>query len=122
MKRATDELDAVIGNRVRQRRMVLGLSQEKLAIGLGLTFQQVQKYETGHNRISCGRIVRIAALLDTPVSYFFDGLDNGASAAPVEVSGDAMRAALAFDKIADAKVRSNVMQFISALASDVVKS
>ncbi len=65
-----------VGSRVRSRRVLLGLSQEKLADGLGITFQQVQKYERGTNRISASRLYKTAGLLDVPVAYFFEGLGN----------------------------------------------
>lgn len=69
-----DHYDAKIGARVRERRFSLGVSQSTLAEGLGISFQQVQKMERGTNRIGCGRIVRIAEILHTPVHYFFEGM------------------------------------------------
>jgi transcriptional regulator with XRE-family HTH domain len=70
-------IDAHIGSRLRLRRALLGLSQEKLATMLGITFQQVQKYERGTNRISGSRLYDLALALDTPVSFFFDGIPSG---------------------------------------------
>ena len=72
-------IDAHVGARLRQRRSFLGLSQEKLARSLDLTFQQIQKYERGANRISAGRLYQLAAALDVPVGYFFAGLDQAKS-------------------------------------------
>lgn len=69
-------VDIHVGNRVRQRRTLLGLSQERLAAALDLTFQQVQKYERGANRIGAGRLYQLARALDVPVSYFFEDLDD----------------------------------------------
>ncbi len=71
-----NNIDIHVGNRVRQRRTLLGLSQEKLAGALDLTFQQVQKYERGANRIGAGRLFELARVLEVPVTYFFDELDE----------------------------------------------
>lgn len=65
-------VDAHVGQRVRMRRTLLGISQEKLGEAIGLTFQQVQKYERGSNRISAGTLYRLSQVLDVPVSFFFD--------------------------------------------------
>ena len=71
------ETDVHVGHRLRLRRSFLGLSQEKLADALELTFQQVQKYERGVNRISAGRLWEMSKILDVPVSYFYEGLERG---------------------------------------------
>lgn len=68
-------VDSHVGQRVRMRRTLLGLSQEKLGEAIGLTFQQVQKYERGSNRISAGTLYRLGQVLDVPVSFFFDCYD-----------------------------------------------
>ena len=65
-------IDVQVGSRVRLRRNMLGLSQEKLGEAIGLTFQQVQKYERGANRVGSSRLFDLARVLDVPVSYFFD--------------------------------------------------
>ena len=70
-------VDVHVGSRVRTRRTLLGISQEKLGEALGLTFQQVQKYERGSNRISAGRLYEISRFLDVPLSYFFDEINEG---------------------------------------------
>lgn len=72
-------IDVHVGRRVRLRRKELGISQERLAVGLDLTFQQIQKYERGSNRISASKLYEIARLLRVPVAFFFDGLDDPAS-------------------------------------------
>src|SRR5689334_7298461 len=72
-------IDAMVGARVRQRRTLLGLSQESLGEAIGLTFQQVQKYERGANRISASRLFELARVLEVPVSYFFDDIQDPAS-------------------------------------------
>lgn len=79
---AEQAVDSHVGERVRLRRTLMGLSQEKLAERLGLTFQQVQKYERGANRISASKLWRLSEVLEVPVSFFFDGLREGEPAAP----------------------------------------
>lgn len=70
-KGTPDEVDVYVGARLRARRAELGLSQEKLAEKVGLTFQQVQKYERGSNRVAAGRLYQFAQVLGTPITYFF---------------------------------------------------
>lgn len=72
-------VDTHVGQRVRMRRTLLGMSQERLGEAIGLTFQQVQKYERGSNRISAGTLFRLGQVLDVPVSFFFDDYDDGQS-------------------------------------------
>ena len=72
-KKAPNPIDKHVGSRVRMRRMMLAMSQEKLGDALGLTFQQVQKYEKGTNRIGASRLQQISHILQVPVSFFFDG-------------------------------------------------
>ena len=73
-KKAPNHIDGHIGSRVRARRTMLGMSQERLADALGLTFQQVQKYEKGMNRIGASRLLQIAGILDVGIEFFFEGL------------------------------------------------
>jgi transcriptional regulator with XRE-family HTH domain len=73
-KKSPNLIDKHIGSRVRARRTMLGMSQEKLAAALGLTFQQVQKYEKGVNRIGASRLLHIAGILDVSIEFFFEGL------------------------------------------------
>jgi transcriptional regulator with XRE-family HTH domain len=80
VKRRADDLDQAIGRRVRARRLECGISQSALAEQIGLTFQQVQKYEKGTNRIGAGRLVKIAAALDTSVSVLAGSIDITAAA------------------------------------------
>ncbi|WP_408871832.1 helix-turn-helix domain-containing protein [Gluconacetobacter aggeris] len=70
-------VDVHVGGRIRLRRTLLGMSQERLGEALGLTFQQVQKYERGTNRVSASRLYELSDVLDVPVSFFFDGLEHG---------------------------------------------
>ena len=72
-KKAPNPIDKHVGSRVRMRRMMLAMSQEKLGDALGLTFQQVQKYEKGTNRIGASRLQQISQILQVPVSFFFEG-------------------------------------------------
>src|SRR5260221_14706294 len=73
-KKGPNPVDKHVGSRVRMRRLMLGMSQGKLADGLGLTFQQVQKYEKGANRIGASRLHHVASILQVPVPFFFEGL------------------------------------------------
>jgi transcriptional regulator with XRE-family HTH domain len=73
VKKAPNPVDKHVGSRVRMARKMLGMSQEKLADGLGLTFQQVQKYESGTNRIGASRLQHISHILQIPVPFFFEG-------------------------------------------------
>jgi len=71
-KGTPDNVDVHVGQRLRTRRSLLGMSQEKLAEAIGLTFQQIQKYERGINRVSAGRLFQFSKILDVPVGYFYD--------------------------------------------------
>lgn len=77
-------IDSHVGKRLRQRRRVLGLTQQKLAEDVHIRFQQIQKYESGANRISASRLWALARALDVPVSYFFEGLEGEAAPAAAE--------------------------------------
>ena len=75
--KAPNPVDKYVGSRVRMRRIMLGMSQEKLGEALGLTFQQVQKYEKGTNRVGASRLQQISEILQVPVSFLFDGGPSG---------------------------------------------
>src|SRR3977135_4154061 len=85
-KKQANPVDNQVGNRVRIRRMLIGMSQERLGDMLGLTFQQVQKYEKGVNRIGAGRLFEIARILCVPIDFFYDGVgapnEGGAETTP----------------------------------------
>jgi len=88
-------VDVHVGKRIRQRRWLVGMTQQKLAEAVGIKFQQIQKYETGANRVSASRLWDIADALEVDVSFFFDGLKSGAdaetdksSAVPADMMGD----------------------------------
>jgi transcriptional regulator with XRE-family HTH domain len=82
--RGASSIDVHVGQRVRQRRTLLGLSQTQLGESLGLTFQQVQKYERGFNRVGASRLFELAKVLGVPITYFFEGLDPEVEAIPVD--------------------------------------
>jgi transcriptional regulator with XRE-family HTH domain len=130
-KKQVNPIDGQVGNRVRLRRMLIGMSQEKLGELLGLTFQQVQKYEKGVNRIGAGRLYQIAHILSVPVGYFYEGVVDqspdkfaGAeeNAAPPVIeflsSGEGLQLSLAFMRIKDARVRKRVLELVKSLAED----
>lgn len=89
-------VDVHVGKRIRQRRWMVGITQQQLAEGVGIKFQQIQKYETGMNRVSASRLWDIAEALEVPVGFFFDGLESVQSEAvldenlPASIPGDLM--------------------------------
>jgi transcriptional regulator with XRE-family HTH domain len=107
---AFNPTDTHVGTRVRMRREMLGLSQGKLADAVGLTFQQVQKYERGANRISASRLVELSEVLCVPVTFFFDAVDP--AAAPALPDGVAEPQAAAFES--DPFRRPETVQLVSA--------
>ena len=129
-KKQANPIDVQVGNRVRIRRMLIGMSQERLGDLLGLTFQQVQKYEKGVNRIGAGRLFEVARILNVPVDFFYEGLgpvtpeganDVEGGAPPVMEfvsSGEGLQLSLAFMKIKDAKVRKRVLDLVKSLANE----
>ena len=128
-KKQANPIDAQVGNRVRIRRMLIGMSQERLGDMLGLTFQQVQKYEKGVNRIGAGRLFEVARILNVPVDFFYEGLATNqpglgepeVAAPPVMEfvsSGEGLQLSLAFMKIKDAKVRKRVLDLVKSLADE----
>jgi transcriptional regulator with XRE-family HTH domain len=129
MKKSTGSVDKEIGTRVRTRRMVIGMSQEKLGDMLGLTFQQVQKYEKGTNRISVSRMIEIAKVLGVDIHFFFDGLAGSKAAGFAEPAQpeflhdfmsmqDGHQLMRAFTRIKSAKTRRAVVQLAASLADE----
>jgi transcriptional regulator with XRE-family HTH domain len=132
--RKPNPMDIHVGSRVRLRRMVIGMSQEKLGERMSLTFQQIQKYEKGTNRIGASRLFQLSQILDVPVQFFFED-------APVAIAGrgaagfaeskteaylldflnsrDGLELNRAFVKITDPKVRKRVVELVRALSEDV---
>jgi transcriptional regulator with XRE-family HTH domain len=124
---ARDDVDAYVGARIGLRRSALGLSQSALAQQLGISFQQVQKYETGQNRISASRLHRAATVLGTSVESFFPPVER-AGAPPgdgwaglrfITATTDGRTVATSFPMIADREVRKAVARIVQALARDV---
>lgn len=125
-------VDIYVGGRVRMRRTLLGMSQEKLGEALGLTFQQVQKYERGTNRIGASRLYDLSRVLDVPVQFFFDGFGGrtsvpnsgfGEDPKPFESKDFSKREILelarAFDRIKDDKVRKRLLELAKSLGTVV---
>lgn len=116
------QIDGHIGVRLRQRRMTVGITQSDLAKGVGLTFQQIQKYESGSNQIVSSRLYELAAVLGVPVSYFFEGLPAstkaGARSGAVSLMGstEAQRLILSYWKIDKPPIRKHVRDLIQSLA------
>ncbi|SDG51471.1 Transcriptional regulator, contains XRE-family HTH domain [Limimonas halophila] len=111
----TREIDTHVGGRIRQRRIMLGMTQHQLADRLGITYQQAHKYERGLNRISAGRLYQLARVLDVEVGYFYQGLDDTA------VSQDASQRlcldmARNFSDITDERKRHALAQLTRTLA------
>lgn len=133
-KKAPNPIDKHVGSRVRMRRMMLGMSQEKLGDALGLTFQQVQKYEKGTNRIGASRLQQISDILQVPVSFFFEGVPSvpgvpeastGMSEAPSPAyvsdflaTSDGLALTKAFVQIKDARLRRRIVDLVEAIAAD----
>ena len=127
MKKAPNHVDRHVGSRVRLRRMLLGLSQEKLGDALGLTFQQVQKYEKGVNRIGASRLQQIAQFLKVDVAYLFEGLsgekpqpgfaeEGTAFVMEFLSSSEGLQLNRGFARIKDPRVKRRLIALINALA------
>lgn len=132
-KKAPNPIDKHVGSRVRMRRMMLSMSQEKLGDALGLTFQQVQKYEKGTNRIGASRLQAIANILQVPVSFFFEGAPHGPSGhastgmseapSPAYVSdflatSDGLSLTKSFMRIKSSKLRRRIVDLVEQIAGD----
>ncbi|MCB1420019.1 MAG: helix-turn-helix transcriptional regulator [Notoacmeibacter sp.] len=131
-KKKPNPIDIHVGSRVRLRRNMLGMSQEKLGEALGITFQQIQKYEKGTNRVGASRLQAIASVLQVPVSFFFEdapghdavaagGLAEDSSTSYVVDflnSAEGLQLNRAFVKINDPKVRRKVIDLVKSLGDD----
>ncbi|MDD9332195.1 MAG: helix-turn-helix transcriptional regulator [Bartonella sp.] len=127
-RKKPDPMDIYVGTRIRLRRNILGLTQEKLGEKLGITFQQIQKYEKGTNRVGASRLQAIAEIMDVPVSYFFD---KGIGIQSLEgftesdnnfidfcSSSEGIQLMRAFTNISDAKVRRKIIDLAKALSEE----
>jgi transcriptional regulator with XRE-family HTH domain len=132
-KKKPNPIDIHVGSRIRLRRTMLGMSQEKLGESLGITFQQIQKYEKGTNRVGASRLQAISGILNVPVSFFFEDAPDGnpantpagmaeASSSNYVVdflsSSEGLQLNRAFVKIGDQKVRRKIVDLVKALAAD----
>jgi transcriptional regulator with XRE-family HTH domain len=128
--RGPNPIDIHVGSRVRLRRQLLKMSQEKLGEELGVTFQQVQKYERGANRVGASRLYRLSRVLDVPVQYFFEGMGEKSAVTgmaeddqtPIVYdfiqSSDGVALAEAFSRIRDIKVRRRILELVRTLATE----
>ena len=127
--RSTNAIDQAVGRRVRVRRLELKMSQERLADLLGVTFQQIQKYEKGVNRIAASRLFAVAAVLEKPVGYFFEGLHSETRSASVaeertpfmdEIlsTPEGVQLIALFSTIKNAQVRRHVVALVRAVADE----
>ncbi|MEM8784969.1 MAG: helix-turn-helix transcriptional regulator [Pseudomonadota bacterium] len=116
--RIAKRVDEHVGERIRERRTLLGLTQEQLAAALGISYQQVQKYETGSNRVSAGRLFEISNVLGLEVGFFFDGLKPAAERHELAHGGRnriLIELVRNFSEISDPIVRSAVSQLVKSL-------
>ncbi len=125
------DVDVHIGQRLRQRRTMMGLSQESVARAVGITFQQVQKYEKGSNAMNAGRLYEFASFMNVPVAYFFDGLDQS-SASPTGFSEamadtfdhkpvsdrESLEMMKAFKRIKEQVIRKRLSDLVRAVADN----
>lgn len=127
MSRVPDPIDVHVGARLRYRRMLVGMSQEALGGILGLTFQQIQKYEKGQNRIGASRLHRIAQALGVPVGFFFEGIADAAAQSATGVvenanpmafiaSAEGLQLNLAFQRVEDPATRRKIVDLVETLA------
>jgi transcriptional regulator with XRE-family HTH domain len=128
--KSANAVDKYIGARVRMRRMMLSMSQEKLGGALGVTFQQVQKYEKGVNRIGAGRLQQISQVLQVPVSFFFegaptldpqqDGVTDASSPSFVSdflATSDGLALTRAFMRIEEPRLRRRIVDLVQEIAA-----
>src|SRR5215471_21532708 len=123
--KAPNPVDKYVGSRVRMRRIMLGMSQEKLGEALGLTFQQIQKYEKGTNRVGASRIQQIAEVLKVPVSFLFEGGPGSAAEGFGEgldflATSEGLALTRAFTRIADARLRRSIVDLVEQIAANDV--
>lgn len=134
--RRANPIDKHVGERVRMRRMLLGMSQERLGEKLGLTFQQVQKYEKGVNRIGASRLFDLAQVLGVPIQYFYDSMSTAVSGhlsapgfadkpsdtyvADFLSSRDSVELNKAFARITDARIRRSIVDMVRSIAGEDV--
>lgn len=127
--RASNPIDYHVGQRIKARRKLIKMTQQDLGEMLGITFQQIQKYERGSNRVSAGRLWNLSEILNVPIQYFYDGLPISRAREVAEpgqakfdrdsaVTSDRDKFLQAYDKIKSAKVRKRVLQLITTMAEE----
>ena len=129
-KKIPDPVDKYVGSRIRMQRLLRSMSQEKLGDALGLTFQQVQKYEKGTNRVGASRIQQISEILQVPVSFLFEGGPSGTAStgsfsegsSPAYVSdflatSEGLALTRAFTRITDGKLRRSIVEMVEQIAA-----
>ena len=114
-----NEIDALVGNRIRARREALGISQGRLGRSIGVTFSQIQKYEKGSNRVGAGRLFHIAAILGVPVQYLFEGIGEPSSAASTKsqaaAAAEVEQLQDVFTRITDPHARQALLSLASSM-------
>ena len=132
-EKSPNPVDIHVGSRVRLRRLLLSMSQEKLGDELGVTFQQVQKYERGANRIGASRLYRVAEVLQVPIGFFFEGLDTATAGGFADGdqtplvddfinSPEGVALAAAFARIREPSVRRKLLELARTLAGEAETS
>jgi transcriptional regulator with XRE-family HTH domain len=109
-------IDRHVGTRIRERRIMLGLSQQQMADMIGVTYQQAHKYERGINRISAGRLFEISRVLNVPITFFYDGLDGGDDETSNQRQRMCLELARNFSSISNQKHQEALSQLARALA------
>lgn len=131
-KRNANPVDVHVGNRIRMRRTLIAMSQEKLGDRLGLTFQQVQKYEKGSNRVSASRLFQMSGILGVTIQYFYDDMAGSVATAAGEpaasgsggrimnlvTSTEGLQLNQAFTEIRSAEVRRRIIDLVKAIAAE----
>ena len=141
-KGVADDVDKYVGKRLRIRRFLLGLSQEKLADEVGVTFQQIQKYERGSNRVSAGRLLKFSQVLDVPVNYFYEDIEQSKPASKIlaglsdngqdsfesegKISDDnimerreTLDLVRSYYSVSDPKKRKDILKFIKSMTKNI---
>ena len=124
--KSTNSHDVEVGQRIRARRMAQGMSQTELGNQLGVTFQQVQKYEKGVNRVGAGRLVRVAESLDVPVSFFFGATDAGSEDTRAILgfldTSYSLRLLRAFSRIPPGGIQRAVVELVESIAPEKARA
>ena len=118
---SASEVDRLVGDRIRRRRILMGLTQDQLGESLGISYQQIQKYETGANRVSAGRLYLIAARLEVSPGWFFDPVKSDASSDDFDELGSSrllMEFVRSFARIKDERLKTVLVSLVRAMAEE----